>query len=49
MNRSDVESFLGALEQLLGSYSDIGAHVEFLKPEFVMHELLQKKLWIIEH
>ena len=31
-----------ALEQLHGSFSDIGAHLEFQKPEFVIPELLLK-------
>ena len=30
----------GALEQLYESFSDMGAHLEFQKPEFVMPELL---------
>ena len=42
----DVERFLWALEQLHGSFSDIGAHLEFQKSEFVMPELLLKELWI---
>ena len=33
LNRSDVESFFWALEQLYGSFSDIGAHQDFQKPE----------------
>ena len=37
--------FLGALEQLHGSYSAIGAHQDFQKPEFFMPELLLKELW----
>ena len=43
----DVEVFFlggGALEQLHRSFRDIGAHLEFQKPEFVMHELLLKEL-----
>ena len=35
----DVKRFFWALEQLGGSFSDIGAHQEFQKPEFVMPEL----------
>ena len=34
----------GAMEQLHGSFNDIGAHLEFQKPEFVMPELLLKEL-----
>ena len=40
----DAASFVGALEQLHGSFSDIGAHLEFQKTEFVMPELLLKEL-----
>ena len=29
----------GALEQLHGSFSDIGAHQDFQKPEFLLKEL----------
>ena len=32
----DVESVILALEQLNGSFTYIGAHLEFEKPEFVM-------------
>ena len=35
LNRSDVESFCWALEQLHGSSSDIGAHQDFQVPEFI--------------
>ena len=42
----DVESFVGALEQLHGGFSDISAHLELQKPEFVMPELLLKELWL---
>ena len=40
----DAESFFLALEQLHGSFSDIGAHQGFQKPEFIMPELLLKEL-----
>ena len=43
-NRSDLESLFWSLEQLHGTFSDIGAHKEFQKPEFVMPELLIKEL-----
>ena len=45
LNRSDVDICWGALEQLHGRCSDIGAHLDFLKPEFFMPELLLKELW----
>ena len=38
--------FLGALEQLHGSFSDISSHLEFERPELVMPELLLKELWL---
>ena len=38
----EVESFFGALDQLLGSLSDIGAHQDLQKPKFVMPELMIK-------
>ena len=38
----DVESFLGALEELYGSFSDIGAHQDLQKPNVVMPELLKE-------
>ena len=41
----DVESFFWALEQLHGSFSDIGAHQDFQMPEFFMPKLLLKELW----
>ena len=43
----NVESFFwgGALEQLYGILSDIGAHLEFQNLEFVLPELLLKELW----
>ena len=41
--RSDVESFILALEQLHESFSEIGAHQDFEMPEFFRPELLQKK------
>ena len=34
--------FLGLHE----SFSDIGAHLEFQKPKFIMPELLLKELWV---
>ena len=37
--------FFKALEQLHGSFSDIGAQKDFQMPEFFMPELLQKELW----
>ena len=43
--QSDVESLLWALGQLHGSFSDIGAHQDLQKPNFVMPELLLKELW----
>ena len=45
LNRSDVESFWGALEKLHGSLRYIGAHQDFQQPEFYMPELLLKELW----
>ena len=36
-----------ALEQLQGSFTDIGSHQEFQKPEFVMPELLLEELWTL--
>ena len=33
LNRSDVERYFWALDQLHGSVSDIGAHKDFQKPE----------------
>ena len=45
----EVESFFLALEQLHGSLSDIGAHQDFQKPEFIMPELLQKELSLFIH
>ena len=38
MNIYEVESFFwgGALEQLHGSFNDIGAHLEFQKPELLL-------------
>ena len=38
LNRSDVERFFwrGALDQLNGSFSDIGAHQDLQKPNFVL-------------
>ena len=36
--------FFGALEQLHGSFSDIGAHQDFQKSKFFMPELLLKEL-----
>ena len=45
LNRFNVESFLGALDQLNGSFSDIVAHQDLQKPNFVMPELLIKELW----
>ena len=45
-NRPDVESFGGALEQLNGNFSDIGAHKDFQMPEFFLPELLLKELWV---
>ena len=47
LNRFDVESFWGALEQLHGSFSDFGAREDLQKPTFVMLEILIKELWII--
>ena len=44
-NRSDVESFFLALEQLHGSFSNIGARQDFQRPEFFMPELLLNELW----
>ena len=41
-----VESFFLSLEQLFGSFSDIGAHQDFQKSEFFMPELLLKELWL---
>ena len=41
----DVESFFWALEQLHGSFSDIGAHQDFRKSKFFMPELLLIELW----
>ena len=41
----DVESFGGALEQLHGSFSDIGARQDFQKPKVFMPELFLKELW----
>ena len=38
-------TFLVALDQLHWSFSDIGAHQDFKKPNFVMSELLIKELW----
>ena len=46
----DVESVFfwgGAFEQLHGSFSDFGAHLEFQKPELFMPELLLKELWVL--
>ena len=37
-----VYNFYGLHE----SYSDIGAHLEFQKPKFIMPELLLKELWV---
>ena len=47
MDIYDIESFLGegALEQLHGSFSDIGPHQDFQKSKFVMPELSLKELW----
>ena len=36
--------FLGALDQLHGNFSDIGAHQDYQKPNCVMPELLIKEL-----
>ena len=41
----DVESFFRALDQLHGSFSDIDAHQDLQKSNFVMPELLIKELW----
>ena len=44
---SDVERFFfggGAQKQLYGSFSYIGAHQDFQKPEFLKPELLLKEL-----
>ena len=40
----DVECFFEALEQLHGSFSDIGAHQKFQKLEFFMNDLSLKEL-----
>ena len=40
----DVDIFLGALDQLHESFSDIGAHKDLQKPNFFMSELLLEKL-----
>ena len=45
LNRSEVEVFWGALEQLHGSFRDIGAHQDFQMPEFIMPAQLIKGLW----
>ena len=47
MGNYDVESFLGTIEQLHGSASDIGAHQVFQQPEFFMPELLPKEIWTL--
>ena len=39
-----LKVIFGALEQLNGSFSEIGAHQDFIKPELVMLELLLKEL-----
>ena len=39
------EKKIGALEQLHGSFSDIGAYQDFQMQEFFMPELLLKELW----
>ena len=39
-----VKSVFGALDQLHGSFSDICAHQDLQKPNFVMPELLIKEL-----
>ena len=45
LNRSDVDSFLGALDLLHESFSNIFAqNLHLLKPNFVMPELLLKEL-----
>ena len=44
LNRSDVESFFLALDQLHGRFSGIGAHQDLQKPNFVMPELLIQEL-----
>ena len=42
LNRSDVESVFSALEQIHGSFSDIGAREEFQQSDLFMPELLLK-------
>ena len=44
LNRSVVESIFWALEQLHGSFSDIGARQDFQYPELFMTELLLTEL-----
>ena len=39
-----IMTFFGALEQPHGSFTDIGAHQDFQKPEFVMRGLLLQEL-----
>ena len=41
----DIESFFLSLDQLHGNLSDIGAHQDLQKPNFVIPELLIKELW----
>ena len=41
-----LKVFWGTLEQIHGSFSDIGAHRDFQKPEFFMPDLLINELWI---
>ena len=44
MGNYEIESFYWALEQLHGSFGDIGVHQDSQKIEFFMPELLIKEL-----
>ena len=44
LNRSDAESFCLGSGTAPWNFSDIGAHQDFQKPEFLMPELLLKEL-----